>query len=103
MASEAEIKLMFADLSGEFGMKLLERKASKKQLEQIKEWVGTYSKGKNEGKLKGKLVWLKCVKGGWDFEYGNKVCGVGSFGYRILGDGAYSDWKSATPLGLDND
>lgn len=34
-----------------------------------------YQRGKNTGKLKGTLVWIKAERGGWHYEYG--VCRPG--------------------------
>ena len=60
----AEFQQGYAYLSEDFGRDLAMRKfnLTEEQLEQI---VGRYVKGKRKGKLKGKLVWTKCVKGGW--------------------------------------
>ena len=54
----------FAYLSEDFGRDLAMRKfsLSAEQLEQI---VGRYSRGKRKGLLRGKIVWTKCVRGGW--------------------------------------
>ena len=54
----------YAYLSEDFGRDLAMRKFGlcENQLEQI---VGRYIKGKRKGKLKGKIVWTKCIKGGW--------------------------------------
>ena len=33
--------------------------------EKLEEVVGRYSRGKRVGQLRGKLIWIKCIKGGW--------------------------------------
>lgn len=54
----------FAYLSGGFGRDLAMKKldCSEEELEEI---VGRYVKGKRKGCLKGKIIWTKCIKGGW--------------------------------------
>lgn len=54
----------YAYLSEDFGRDLALKKFDlcEEQLEKI---VGRYTRGKRKGKLRGKIVWTKCVKGGW--------------------------------------
>lgn len=64
MANYAQFITRFAYLNEPFGMELALRKfeLTEEQLESI---VGRYVRGKRKGLLKGKIVWTKCVKGGW--------------------------------------
>lgn len=60
----AQFVSKYAYLSEDFGRDLAMRKfdLTEKQLKQI---VGRYIRGKRKGLLKGKIIWTKCVKGGW--------------------------------------
>ena len=62
--NRATFQSKFAYLSGNFGKELAMKKlnCSEEELEKI---VGQYVKGKRKGLLKGKIVWRKCIKGGW--------------------------------------
>lgn len=51
-------------LSNDFGAALACRKLNISE-DELEEIVGRYSRGKRKGKLRGLLVWRKCVSGGW--------------------------------------
>ena len=70
-----------ADLDTAFGMDLAISKLQLNQTE-IEALLGRYVKGKNKGKLKGCLVWLKTTEGGWD-RGSQSVVLPGSSGYRL--------------------
>lgn len=71
----AQFRSSFAYLSEDFGKELAMRKfdLTEEMLEVI---VGRYVRGKRKGCLKGKIIWTKCITGGWvktgpyDFEIG---------------------------------
>jgi hypothetical protein len=54
----------YAYLNTDFGLNLACKKFNLTP-DQLKELVGVYSKGKRKGQLKGQIVWLKVIKGGW--------------------------------------
>ena len=54
-------------LASDFGLNLLYKKAGKEQAEEILGECGVYSKGKNVGKPRGSIMWLKVHRGGMDY------------------------------------
>lgn len=64
MTQRAIIREHACYLSEDFGVELGCRKfeCTEDDLEQL---VGRYSRGQRKGKLRGKLIWRKCIKGGW--------------------------------------
>ncbi|QHZ59786.1 hypothetical protein HWD03_gp107 [Alteromonas phage vB_AmeM_PT11-V22] len=80
-----ELQFLNAKLSSDFGLNLLKRKFPDNFEEILKE-VGVYTKGKNQGKYRGAIFWVKCVKGGWDYEYKTGVVRRGSFAYKVVKD-----------------
>ena len=54
-------------LASDFGLNLLYKKAGKEQAEEILAECGVYSKGKNVGKPRGSIMWLKVLEGGMDY------------------------------------
>lgn len=82
----AKVEKKIAQLSSDFGLALFMRKAGS-EAEALLAKMGKYSKGKNAGKYKGCVVWLKVVAGGFDYSYSRKVVYPNtSFGYKLATD-----------------
>lgn len=64
MSTRARIVQRHAYLSDDFG-KDYACKVFKMSEDELENKVGRYVRGKRKGLLKGKLVWLHCVSGGW--------------------------------------
>ena len=62
--NRATIVDRFAYLSEDFGKELAMKKFNL-TVEDLEQIVGRYVKGKRKGLLRGKICWVKCIKGGW--------------------------------------
>lgn len=77
-----KIEYRSASLSESFGLELFKRKAGK-HADRILAELGTYSKGKRQGKPRGFIHWIKVVEGGYDYYTGRGVLRKGSMDYRV--------------------
>lgn len=77
-----KIEYRSASLSESFGLELFKRKAGK-HADRILAELGTYSKGKRQGKPRGFIHWIKVVEGGYDYCTGRGVLTKGSIDYRV--------------------
>lgn len=65
MTNRANFEPHMAYLSGDFGEQIA-LKWSGKSLEELEKLVGgRLSKGKRVGRLRGTILWIKCIQGGW--------------------------------------
>jgi len=79
-------------LASDFGLNLLYKKAGEKQAEEILAEFGVYSKGKNAGKPRGSIMWLKVVEGGMDYSIHKR---------GVLKPGCH-DFRATAKYGIDH-
>lgn len=81
-SGSCEVQVRVAALATDFGMDLFLKKAGDAAKE-ILEDFGTFTKGRNEGKSRGYIQWIKVIRGGYDYSILNLgVVRGGSLGYR---------------------
>ena len=74
-----------ATLASDFGLALFKKKFPDSAEKMLAE-IGVYTKGKQQGKYRGQLCWVKCVQGGFDYVYRSGVIKRGSFAYAVNKD-----------------
>lgn len=111
-----EYQYMRATLASDFGFKLFMKKVgSNEAADQILSELGTYSRGKNKGKPRGYIHWVKVTKGGHCGSsskipqryavggFGN-IYARGSFGYTVTDEwnGGYTNVRYELDMPVTN-
>jgi len=79
-------------LASDFGLNLLYKKVGKEQAEEILAEFGVYTKGKNAGKPRGSIMWLKVLEGGMDYSIHKR---------GVLKPGCH-DFRATAKYGIDH-
>ncbi len=86
MTTAAVTQIKIAALSEDFGLDLFKRKAGLIGLELLAK-LPVYVRGPKKGKPKGFIVWIKTIRGGYDYAHGGGVRRPGeSYGYKLAED-----------------